>query len=70
MIRYMTLIRGDREFDTMVKYELESPLWYLDKKIPELPHIKLKIKIVGKEKRYAHRGRRRRFLIFRNKEEG
>ncbi len=70
MIRYLSIIKNNRKFDTIVNYELDSPVWCLYEKIPKTPYIKLKIKIVEKEKRYAHRGRpkRRRFLIFRKKE--
>ena len=70
MIRYLSIIKNDRKFDTIVKYELDSPIWCLDEKIPEVPYIKLKIKIIGKEERYAHtiRPKKRRFLIFRKKE--
>ena len=55
MIRYMSIDRsGDREFDTAIAYEIESPVFILDKKPLNVPYIKLDIKIVGKEKRYIY----------------
>ena len=65
MIRYMSIM-SDGKFNTKVANGLKSPVWNLDEKILEVPYIKLEIKIVGKEERYAYEGRpkKRRFLIF------
>ncbi len=54
MIRYMSIdSSGDREFDTVIAYEIESPVFILDKKPLKVPYIKLDIKIVGKEERFV-----------------
>lgn len=65
MIRYMAVI-NDGKFDIQAKQELESSVWMMGKKPPEVSYIKLKIRIIGKEHRYAHEGRskKRKFLIF------
>ncbi len=68
MVRYVSII-GDSEFETLVKQRFEGPVWCLDKKPPEVPYIKLKIKIIEKEDHYARERRprkpkKRRFLIF------
>ncbi len=65
MIRYMA-IYGPRKFEAQVEYELAGPVLCVDDEIPETPYVKLEIKIVGKEGRYAYEGRpkKRRFLIF------
>ncbi len=65
MIRYMDII-GDKRFDKLVKEELESLVWCLDEKPLDVPYIKLKIKIVGKEPRHIsdRKPKKRRFLIF------
>jgi len=54
MIRYMGIF-GDEAFDNRVKHDLKDPVWCLDEKPDsKVPYIKLKIKIIGKEKRYGH----------------
>ena len=65
MIRYMSVI-DTREFDIQVKYKLDSPVWNLAKEPLEVPYIKLKIKIIGKEKLFSQerKPKKRRFLIF------
>ncbi len=69
MIRYMDVIKGDREFDIQMRYELDSPVWCLDKKPINTPYIKLKIKVVGKEKRYvsSRKSKKHRFIFFGKK---
>ena len=53
MIRYMSIDRSeDRDFDTVIAYEIESDVFILDKKPLKVPYIKLDIKIVGKEERF------------------
>ena len=55
MIRYMSIDRSeDRGFDTEIAYEIESPVFILDKKPLKVPYIKLDIKIVGKEERFVN----------------
>lgn len=65
MIRYMDII-GDKRFDKLVKEELGSPVWCLAGKPLDVPYIKLKIKIVGKEPRHIsdRKPKKRRFSIF------
>ncbi len=75
MIRYMA-IYGSRKFEVQVEYELGGPVLCVDDEIPETPYVKLEIKIVGKEERYAakrkstqekpaqKKPKKRRFLIF------
>ncbi len=66
MIRYMSATDDGVDFDTNIKRELESPVWCLDKKPLDVPYIKLKIKIVGKEPRHIgdRKPKKRRFSIF------
>lgn len=53
MIRYMSIDKAEgREFDTQIAYEIEGPVFILDKKPLGVPYIKLDIKIVGKEERF------------------
>ncbi len=53
MIRYMSIdCSDDRNFDTVIAYEIESPVFILDKKPLKVPYIKLDIRIVGKEERF------------------
>ena len=65
MIRYRSII-GKGKFESLIKQELKSPLWYLQEETPEVPHIKLEIKIIGKEKLFSQerKPKKRRFLIF------
>ena len=69
MIRYMSAI-DTRDFDLQIKYKLDSPVWNLAKEPLEVPYIKLKIKIVGKEKLFSQerKPKKRRFLIFGKEE--
>ncbi|KKL16913.1 hypothetical protein LCGC14_2490790, partial [marine sediment metagenome] len=44
MIRYMSIDNSeDRDFDTVIAYEIESPVFILDKKPLKVPYIKLDI---------------------------
>lgn len=67
IIRYIS-IAGNRKFDTLIKYELESSVWILEEKPLKVPYIKLKIKVIGKEKRFIGDRKKHRFLFFGKKE--
>jgi len=68
MIRYMSILKGERKFDTEMKYELESSIWCLEKEPLKVPYIKLKIKVIGKEERFIDDRKKHRFLFFGKKE--
>jgi len=54
MKRYMGVgLCGETEsFEKKLREELNSNIWYLENRRPELPYVRLKIKIVEREKRY------------------
>ena len=57
MIRYLTLI------DETKKEKLQNEVWCLNKKPPEVPYLKIKIKVIGEEKKYAlERPKKRRWF--------